>query len=129
MNEQIGNPHSIPLEILMTDLPKGTIIWIGSCLGVSETFGTDDFHTDSFRTFYCLYQITFFSISFGFSMIYFYVTIIALGFVSRLAIKYVECEHILYDFRLCKRVVSTFLWAMTDWNKCVRTKGNFLQRL
>lgn len=58
MNEQIGSPHSIPLEILMTDLPKGAIIRIGSCLSVSRTFAADDIQTDNFTSFYCSCQMT-----------------------------------------------------------------------
>lgn len=57
----------------------------------------------------------------------FSVIAIELRFVSRFGFKYAEGEHVLYDFRLCKRVFSTFLWAVTDWNKCVEAKGSFLQ--
>lgn len=53
MNERTNrNPHSTPFEILMTDLPKGTIIPAESDLGVSRTFATDDIRTDNFRSFY-----------------------------------------------------------------------------
>ena len=122
-NEQIGNSHSIPLEILMTDLPKGTIIRIESCLGVSRTFGTDNIQTDNFTSFYCCFQMTFY-LNGVTRFPQFSVIAIELTFVSRFGFKYAEGEHVLHDFRLCKRVFSTFLWAVTDWNKCVKAKGS-----
>lgn len=58
---------------------------------------------------------------------FFCVNAIEFIFVSHFGFKYAQGEHVLYDFRLCKRVFSTFLWAVTDWNKCVEAKGSFLQ--
>lgn len=122
-NEQIGSSHSIPLEILMTDVPKGTIIRIETSLRVSRTFGSDDIQTDNFTTFYCCFQMFYLN---GVTLDgIFFRQAVELSFVSRFCFKYAEGEHVLYDFRLCKRVIWTFLWAVTDWNKCVEAKVSF----